>query len=131
MFHVFTYSSKIKFLFVGQKDVIRSEVEIRVSVKVLATNCIVNLVAICPDVFKLTLSHILVDAGSLECKQTIEDISIYSSHSDPLLRGTVCVLIGTFIGSTLMKGLGAPLSPDYNLNSLAKILSNVKIPSFR
>ncbi|XP_035714304.1 huntingtin isoform X3 [Folsomia candida] len=111
------------FLLSGQKGIIRPDGEVRVSVKVLATNCIVNLVAICPKIFKMTLSHVLVDACSDgEKQQKIEDIGIYVSHSDPLLRGTIYVLIGTFIQSTLMSCLNSPLPEDVDFQSLTTIL---------
>lgn len=74
----------------------------------------------------MTLSHVLVDACSDgEKQQKIEDIGIYVSHSDPLLRGTIYVLIGTFIQSTLMSCLNSPLPEDVDFQSLTTILRGV------
>lgn len=78
--------------FTGQKGLIRSDSEVRTSVKVLAFNCLVDLVQLSPTVFHLPLSpNSSPDDGNLE------DVLLYSSHSDPLLRGAVYMLAGQYL----------------------------------
>lgn len=80
-------------LCVGQKGYERPDGEVRISVKVLAINCLVNLVKIQLDVYFLPLSHDLVESDD-EMAQKIEDICLYASHGDPLLRGCTYVFAG-------------------------------------
>lgn len=88
----------------GQKGYKKPDNEVRVSVKVLAINCLVNLVKISPDIFFLPLSH---DASELDTDanehQKIEDLCLYASHNDPLMRGSTFVLIGSVLESLVVR----------------------------
>ncbi|CAG7730919.1 unnamed protein product [Allacma fusca] len=88
------------FLLAGQKGHLRPDIEVRISVKVLASNCLINLISICPQIFSLPLS---VDANDSESAttQTVDDILLFMKHSDPLLRGSCYILIGNLINSIL------------------------------
>jgi hypothetical protein len=86
----------------GQNGVIKPEGEVRTSIRVLTTNCIINLVQMASEIFDLTLSPVLVEPDSEFDGQTMRDICIYSCHSDPLLRGSVYILIGVYIRSVFL-----------------------------
>lgn len=116
-----TSECKCKILgFIGQRGIIRPDGEVRISVKVLATNCIVNLVTMSPEVFCLTLSHTLVDAGTEMDQQKIDDLCLYATHSDPLLRGSIYVLAGAFVRSTILNSNAQSSQLPENLMNILK-----------
>lgn len=91
----FNFFGCILCVLAGQKGYERPDGEIRISVKVLAINCLVNLVKISLDIYFLPLSHDLVDCNDDGgTHQEIKDVCLYASHGDPLLRGCTYVLIG-------------------------------------
>lgn len=106
----------------GQKGFERPDGEIRISVKVLAINCLVNLVKISLDIYFLPLSHDLVDCnedGSGGNHQEIKDVCLYASHSDPLLRGCTYVLVGYVLEGVVVQRRD---SVEGELSQLTEIL---------
>jgi len=89
------------YLLTGQKGTMRSDSEIKVSAKVLALNCITNILHMKPELFYLTLAHDTSTEEDDKDMQTVQDIMLYLSHNDPLLRGSVYVLLGSTLQSIL------------------------------
>jgi len=108
----------------GRKGYQRPDSEIRVTVKVLAINCIINAVKLCPQIVHLPLSTALPQSTeeSPEELQTVEDICLYSSHHDPLLRGSLYSLVGQLIHRVLELNQGSFKQYPVSLEKLIGIL---------
>lgn len=66
-----------------------------------------------------------MDTGNEAQQQRVDELIIYGTHNDPLLRGTVYVLIGTFIKSTITKNWENPQTYNVDIMNLIGTLSQV------
>lgn len=95
----------------------------RVTVKVLAINCITNSIQLLPLVYNLPLALTEPDSEDVESVQKISDVSLYSTHHDPLLRGSTYVLIGHFINRILRMNPEIFENDHRSLEQLVSILN--------
>jgi len=114
----------IILVFTGKQGYERSDNEIRVTVKVLAINCIINSIQLCPIVYFLPLSPTQVEPDETEKQQKISDVSLYSRHHDPLLRGSTYLLIGHFLRQILRVDHGVWVNQDLRMEELITILNS-------
>ncbi|KAG1678706.1 Huntingtin [Nymphon striatum] len=88
------------FLLTGYPGSVIPDQNIRVSVKSLALNCLAGVFNLYPKAFYYTLFKSTTSEGET---QWIQDIVLFSTHSDPRLRGSMATLLGTFLKSALSK----------------------------
>lgn len=100
------YAARIiakSFLLTGIQNTIKSEKNVRVSVKNLALSCLSTIFRIYPNAFLMYLDKNCVkNSAKSKCKQCISDILLYDNHSDPQLRGAVRILVASFVKSVLL-----------------------------
>ncbi|CAL4162698.1 unnamed protein product, partial [Meganyctiphanes norvegica] len=107
------------FLLSGHCGSLIPDRTVRVSVKVLALNCLGLALTIMPQLLGDPL-YINVD-GDTELVQHIDDVLRYHAHSDPQLSATVGTVVGQYIRASLIHGRGHyqdPLRPSLALASL-------------
>ncbi len=106
----------LSFLLTRQKGQLPSNAKSRVSIKVLAFGCLTAIVRLSPKVFLLTLLQCeeeeVVDEEKL-ATSLIRDVSGYSGHDDPQLRGCAAILLGTVLRGALVES-GGDLEPWFN-----------------
>nr|XP_045607422.1 huntingtin-like isoform X3 [Procambarus clarkii] len=111
------------FLLSGHVGSLVPDRTVRVSVKVLALNCVGLAVMVMPS---LMAEPMFVDAaGELELQQHIDDTLRFHSHSDPQLGASVGIVIGQFIRASLVHGCGQYNDfgrPGLPLSSLLEVL---------
>ncbi|XP_028391517.1 LOW QUALITY PROTEIN: huntingtin-like [Dendronephthya gigantea] len=93
------------FLLSGKSGEILSDRKVRVSVKSLALNCLGAIFKIYPQVF---LARVLPagegeETGDESYQQMIREVLLYVEHHDPTIRGSLAVLLGNFINSSLVR----------------------------
>ncbi|XP_064096525.1 huntingtin-like [Macrobrachium nipponense] len=117
------------FLLSGHVGSLISDRAVRVSVKVLALNCVGLAVMVMPS---LMGEPLFIDpAAETELQQHVDDILRYHGHSDPQLGASVATVIGQYIRASLIHGggqyndLGRPgLALSSLLEVLCKLLGN-------
>ncbi|RWS31040.1 huntingtin-like protein [Leptotrombidium deliense] len=87
-----------QFLLNGNKGGLISDKSVKVSVKSLALLCLADIFRYCPQCFVIDLN---INGQLNETVQKVWDVVLYSSHSDPHLRGQVAILIGNFTSQVL------------------------------
>ena len=92
-----------KFLLTGYQQGLIPDRHVRLSVKSLALGCIGSALQLYPKAFLKTLHK---SSQLPDLLQDIQDILLYTSHSDPQLKGNVAVLIGHVIHSALIESRG-------------------------
>ncbi|KAK3887735.1 hypothetical protein Pcinc_008172 [Petrolisthes cinctipes] len=111
------------FLLSGHVGSLIPDRTVRVSIKVLALNCVGLSVMVLPS---LMAQPLFIDAtGESELVQHLDDVLRFHSHSDPQLGASVGMVIGQYIRASLVHGCGhyADLSrPGLALSSLLEIL---------
>ncbi|KAG7155913.1 Huntingtin-like [Homarus americanus] len=111
------------FLLSGHVGSLIPDRTVRVSVKVLALNCVGLAVTVMPS---LMAEPLFTDAtGESELQQHIDDILRFHSHSDPQLGTSVGTVIGQFIRASLVHGCGQYNDfgrPGLALSSLLEVL---------
>lgn len=90
------------FLLTGTPTGLIADKIVRVSVKSLALNCLSTIFELYPQVF---LNYL----DKNQKLQPLSDILFYANHTDPQLRGTIRVLVGSFIKAVCINNSG-----DYN-----------------
>ncbi|CAG2119017.1 unnamed protein product, partial [Medioppia subpectinata] len=91
-----------QFLLNGSSGRLISDKRVRVSIKSLALGCVAAVVRLHPKTLIIELF--------LECDKTLQksdssqkiwDILLYSTHTDPQIRGQIAIIIGHFIDEVL------------------------------
>ncbi|KAK7070047.1 hypothetical protein SK128_013642, partial [Halocaridina rubra] len=111
------------FLLSGHVGSLIADRSVRVSVKVLALNCVGLAVMVMPSLMGESLFN--DPAGEKELQQHIDDILRYHSHSDPQLGASVATVIGQFVRASLIHGGGQYndlARPGLALSSLLELL---------
>ena len=85
----------LKYLLKGQSGQLMTDTEVRVAIKSLSLSCLTSIVQHCP---KILLDKIVHKKTS---QQLINDILLYSTHSDPNIRGHIAMIIGKYLQRTL------------------------------
>lgn len=88
-----------KFLLAGVPTSLIPDKIVRVSVKSLALACLSTILELYPQV-------LLKYLDKSQKAQMLSDVLLYSTHSDPQLRGTVRVLIASFVKAVLINSSG-------------------------
>nr|XP_036883165.1 huntingtin [Manis javanica] len=91
------------FLLTGEKNVLVSDRDVRVSVKALALSCVGAAVALHPESFFSKLYKVPPDTTEYPEEQYVSDILNYIDHGDPQVRGATAILCGTLIYSILSR----------------------------
>ncbi|KAK8726707.1 hypothetical protein OTU49_010010, partial [Cherax quadricarinatus] len=116
------------FLLSGHAGLLVPDRAVRVSVKVLALNCVGLAVMVMPS---LMAEPLYTDAiGELELQQHIDDVLRFHSHSDPQLGASVGTVIGQFIRASLVHGCGQYNDfgrPGLPLSSLLEVLCKLLV----
>uniref|UniRef100_A0A6P6Y7E8 Huntingtin-like n=1 Tax=Dermatophagoides pteronyssinus TaxID=6956 RepID=A0A6P6Y7E8_DERPT len=104
----------LKYLLKGQSGQLMTDTEVRVAIKSLSLSCLTSIVQHCP---KILLDKIVHKKTS---QQLINDILLYSTHSDPNIRGHIAMIIGKYLQHN--NNNNDELSLDSLLNLLEKFL---------
>ncbi|XP_050730332.1 huntingtin-like isoform X2 [Eriocheir sinensis] len=111
------------FLLSGHLGSLVPDRTVRVSVKVLALNCVGLAGVVMPSILAQPL---FLDAvGEVELLQHVDDILRFHSHADPQIGASVGIVIGQFIRASLVHGCGQYNDfsrPSLTLSSLLEIL---------
>ncbi|GFT39474.1 huntingtin [Nephila pilipes] len=95
------------FLLTGTPGYCIPDRNVRISVKSLALGCLSSIFSLYPNGFLLPLH---LNTGSTDNnnidEQRVWDVILYSTHSDPHIRGQTCVMIGSFLGHALREAGG-------------------------
>ncbi|XP_046850180.1 huntingtin-like isoform X3 [Xenia sp. Carnegie-2017] len=89
------------FLLSGKSGEMISDRKVRVSVKSLALNCLAAICKIYPQCFLARVRPDNEDVQGDEGEQWIREVLLYESHHDPIIRGSLSLLIGNFLQSSL------------------------------
>ncbi|XP_076067326.1 huntingtin isoform X2 [Oratosquilla oratoria] len=111
------------FLLSGHVGSVIPDKTIRVSVKVLALNCVAAASSLVPNVMGETL--FIGAEGDIELQQHVDDVLRYHSHTDPQLGASVALLAGHFVQANLIHGGGQYFDlgrPALTLGALLDIL---------
>ena len=92
------------FLLSGKNGEILSDRLVRVSVKSLALNCLAAIFRIHPQVFLMCVVPEVDDKGinDDDNQQLIREVLLYQGHHDPIIRGSLALLLGNFLQSSLI-----------------------------
>ena len=96
------------FLLAGRAGQVLPDSRTRVSVKLLALNCLGHALTIYPEAF---LARVMPDEESdatneedaANSEQLVRDCCLFTEHSDPQVRGMISVVAGQFIKAALCK----------------------------
>ncbi|XP_044273862.1 huntingtin isoform X3 [Varanus komodoensis] len=91
------------FLLTGEKGVLVPDKDVRVSVKALAVSCVGAAISLYPEAFFSKLYKMPFEATEESDEQYINDITNYTDHGDPQIRGATAILCGTIVYSILSK----------------------------
>ncbi|XP_014662838.1 PREDICTED: huntingtin-like [Priapulus caudatus] len=101
------------FLLTGYRGCIIPDRHTRVSIKSLALGCIAAAVTLYPAVFfKPFFVQEDENITGVEDVQFIEDVCLYSTHSDPQLSGNTALLIGCLITALLSESRGGAIKHE-------------------
>ena len=110
-----------RFLLTGARSSLITDAVVKISAKNLAVDCLSAIIHLHPKCFLLDL---FLDEdneiGRQSSNQQLWDVVLFSSHSDPQLRGNVSLLISSFISRIL--SANTPFN-DY-------LMSNCSVASF-
>lgn len=87
------------FLLSGSPNILIPDKIVRVSVKSLALTCLSTIVGLYPQIFVQYLDK-------TQKSQQISDVLFYATHTDPQLRGTIRILIASFLKAVLISNSG-------------------------
>ena len=94
----------LSFLLTTSKGEQTPKLQARTSVKVLALGCLTAVLRLAPKIFLLTL---LCDQEEEDATTVlIRDVTGYSDHQDPQLRGFLALLLGTVVKGALVESGG-------------------------
>ena len=93
------------FLLSGQSGEMLSDRKVRVSVKSLALNCLAAIFKIYPEAF---LARVVPEMDSESNDnyinhRLIREVLLYERHHDPVIRGSLALLLANFLQSSLVK----------------------------
>jgi huntingtin len=93
------------FLLSGKNGEILSDRLVRVSVKSLSLNCLAAIFKIHPQAFLMRVLPEVDDEGNNDDsnQQLIREVLLYEGHHDPLIRGSLALLLGNLVRSSLEK----------------------------
>ena len=91
------------FLLSGKNGEILSDRLVRVSVKSLSLNCLAAIFKIHPQAFLMRVLPEVDDEGNNDDsnQQLIREVLLYEGHHDPLIRGSLALLLGNLVRSSI------------------------------
>lgn len=90
------------FLLTGRPHEVLSDHKVRVSVKSLALGCLAAIFKLYPKAFFARVLPEGEDEGiESDFQQLVRDVLLYSRHHDPQVRGSLAILLGNLLESSL------------------------------